>query len=58
MRGAFGKHLIRGPDHDVIKARDGRTTFVARLDPDRVKELWLHNAIFREEWGDHLLRAC
>src|SRR5580692_4124594 len=34
------------------KARDGRAAFVARLDPDRVKERQLHDAIFSEEWGD------
>jgi hypothetical protein len=38
--------------HDVIKARDGCAAFVARLDPDRVKERQLHDAIFRKEWGD------
>jgi hypothetical protein len=38
--------------HDVIKACDGRAVFVARLDPDRVKERQLHNAIFGEERGD------
>ena len=38
--------------HDVIKARDGRAAFVARLDPDRVKARQLHDAIFREERGD------
>jgi hypothetical protein len=38
--------------HDVIKARDGRAAFVARLDPDRVRERQLHDAIFRKEWGD------
>jgi hypothetical protein len=35
--------------HDVIIARDGRAVFVARLDPDRVKERQLDDAIFREE---------
>jgi hypothetical protein len=38
--------------HDVIKARDGCAAFVARLGPDRVKERQLHDAIFRNEWGD------
>ena len=35
--------------HDVIIARDGRAAFVARLDPDRVKERQFDDAIFREE---------
>jgi hypothetical protein len=38
--------------HDVIKARGGCAAFVARIDPDRVKERQLHDAIFRKEWGD------
>jgi hypothetical protein len=33
--------------HDVIKTRDGCAAFVARLDPDRVKERQLRDAIFR-----------
>jgi hypothetical protein len=37
---------------DVIKADDGCAAFVTRLDPDRVKERQLHDAIFRKEWGD------
>ena len=40
------------PVHDVIKARDGCAAFVARLDPDRVKERQLHDSIVRKEWGD------
>src|ERR1700676_2674783 len=43
MRRVLGKHLIRGPDQDVR---------VLGLDPDRVKERQLHDAIFRKEWGD------
>jgi hypothetical protein len=38
--------------HDVINARGGCAAFVARIDPDRVKERQLHDAIFRKEWGD------
>ena len=38
--------------HDVIRARDGRAAFVARPDPDRVKERQLLDAIFREERSD------
>jgi hypothetical protein len=38
--------------HDVINARDGRAAFVARLDPDRVKERQLHDAIFSEKRGE------
>jgi hypothetical protein len=29
----------------------GRAVFVAKLDPDRVKERQLRDAIFRKEWG-------
>jgi hypothetical protein len=42
--------------HDAIKARDGRVAFVARLDPDRVKERQLHDAILREEQIE--LKVC
>jgi hypothetical protein len=31
---------------------DGRAALLARLDPDRVKERQLHDAIFRKEWGN------
>jgi hypothetical protein len=31
---------------------DVRAAFVARFDPDRVKERQLHDAIFRKERGD------
>jgi hypothetical protein len=36
----------------AVCAVHGPAAFAARLDPDRVKERQLHDAIFREERGD------